>query len=99
MAEDTTPTSAHKIDVVGMDTEPARLIGYITAAVASLITLLVVFGVNISDEQRNAILVFMGTLAPIVIFVIEMIRRQVYSPRTVKRIKAAHKAATTRATQ
>lgn len=94
MAED-----SPKVDIIGTDTEPARLIGYVTAAVTALITLLVTFGVNISDEQRNAILIFMGTLAPIVIFVVEMIRRRVYSPRTVQRIKAAHKAATTRATQ
>lgn len=86
-----------KVSIVGTDTEPARFIGYITALVTAALTVLAAFGLNISDDQRDAILVFMGALLPVIVFIVEMIRRRVYAPATVRRIKSAHKAATTRA--
>jgi hypothetical protein len=58
-----------------MNTEPAAVIGTATAVVAALIALLVSFGVDISDDQQNAILALVGVAAPIVAGV--LIRRKV----------------------
>lgn len=46
--------------LVGMDKEPARLIGAIVAFVTALLGLLVTFGVDITKEQTGAILTVAG---------------------------------------
>ncbi len=58
-----------------MTTEPAVTIGTVTALVSAVLALLVTFGVDISDDQQNAILALVGVLAPIVAGV--LIRRKV----------------------
>lgn len=49
-----------------MQDEPVVTIGAIQAAVASILTLLVVFGVDLSKEQIGAILAVYASTAPIV---------------------------------
>jgi hypothetical protein len=60
-----------------MDSEPTRLIGYISAAAAALITVAVAFGANIDDDQRNALLTATAACAPVVVFAVELIRSKV----------------------
>lgn len=63
-----------------MSTEPTRIIGYVTTAVTALIGLLVAFGVDISDEQKNALLTAIGAFVPVAIVMVELIRNFVVSP-------------------
>lgn len=63
-----------------MSTEPTRVIGYATTLVTALIGVLVAFGVDIDDAQRNAILTAVGAFVPVAIFMVEMIRSRVVSP-------------------
>lgn len=65
-----------------MASEPTRTIGYITTAIGAIITLLIAFGADISDPQRNAILAAVGSVVPIVIIMIELIRKNVVSPKS-----------------
>ena len=48
-----------------MNTEPAVTIGSIVALVAAIITLLVAFGVDVTAEQRDAILSVVAIGGPI----------------------------------
>ena len=64
--------------------EPARLIGLITAAVSSVLALLVALGLPISEELTIAILGLIGGLGPIVAGV--LIRARVYAPDTVENL-------------
>jgi hypothetical protein len=68
-----------------MQTEPARIIG----AVSAFLTLLVAFGVSISDTQNSAILGFLESvlpfLAPVATLVTaEVTRRFVFAPASVQ---------------
>lgn len=48
-----------------MSTEPALTIGSFTALAAAAITLLVAFGVTITEDQQTAILGFVAVAGPI----------------------------------
>lgn len=65
-------------------TEPARLIGGIVAAVAAVVGLLVAFGVPVTDDQKEAILLVVSTVGPLVAGLV--IRERVYAPATVKQL-------------
>jgi len=69
-----------------MNTEPARLIASITGGVAALITLLVAFGVDLTEDQKTAILGIVAVAAPIIAGL--FIRQNVYSPNSVETIAA-----------
>jgi len=58
-----------------MNTEPAVTIASIVALVGAAITLLVVFGVQVTDDQRDAVLAFVAVAGPIVAGL--LIRRKV----------------------
>jgi len=62
-------------DEVKSSGEPALLQATATAVVAAAISLLVSFGLPITDEQQNAILSFVAVIAPLVAGV--LIRRGV----------------------
>lgn len=64
--------------------EPLLSTGTVTAVVSGIIALGVAFGLNLSDDQRGAILTIVGVLAPIVVAVIA--RNKVFSPATVRDI-------------
>ena len=67
-----------------LTTEPSVIIGGITAFVTAAIGLLVAFGLDITDEQKNAILAMTAVLAPVIASVV--IRSKVYAPATVREI-------------
>lgn len=46
--------------------EPVITVATITAAVSAIIALLVAFGLDLSDDQRNAILGVVAVVAPII---------------------------------
>lgn len=69
---------------MNLKTEPAQIIGYITAAATAIIALLVAYGFNIDQQQQAAILGVVAVVAPIVASLI--IRFNVYAPATVERI-------------
>ena len=73
-----------------MRTEPARIVGLITAAVAAVLVLLVEFGIDITEGQQTAIQGFVAVIAPLIAGVI--IREQVYAPATVEKIEEQAKA-------
>jgi hypothetical protein len=67
-------------------TEPAVVISTVTAVLTALIGTGLAFGLNISDDQQNALL---GSVAPLVgvIFLIgPVIRTFVYSPATTEKL-------------
>ena len=67
-----------------MRSEPAVIVGTITAFVTAAIGLLVAFGLDITDQQQNAILSLVAVIAPVIAGVI--IRSKVYAPDTVREI-------------
>jgi hypothetical protein len=69
---------------MNLQTEPAQLIGYITAAVSAAIALLVAFGVDLTDDQTAAILGIVAVAAPIISGIIT--RSKVYAPASVEKI-------------
>ena len=48
-----------------MSTEPAVTIGAVTTLIAAALSLLVAFGVDISEDQRVAIIAFVAAAAPL----------------------------------
>ena len=58
-----------------MKREPAITVGTISAAVAAVLTLLVAFGLDITEEQQTAILGVVAALGPIITGL--LIRRRV----------------------
>lgn len=64
--------------------EPLLSVGSIGAGVTALITLLVAFGLPISDGQQTAILGVVAVLAPLVVSLVG--RSRVWSPATVARL-------------
>lgn len=68
-------------------TEPLLTVGTITALATAILGLLVLFGVDIPDEGKAAILSAVGVLAPVVVAVWG--RRKVYAPATVARLLSA----------
>lgn len=71
-------------DTTAMDQEPSITIGVISTVVASALTMAVSFGAPISQEQQTAILGFVAAVGPLVTAL--LIRRQVYSPQSVRRM-------------
>lgn len=65
-----------------MSTEPATIVGSITAAATAIIALLVAFGMDLTQDQQNAILGVVAVAAPVIAAVI--IRGKVYAPKTVQ---------------
>lgn len=74
-----------------MKTEPSVIIGIITALVAACINVAVAFGLNLTDDQQQAILGFTAVAAPLIAAVI--IRFNVYAPATVEKISDQQYAA------
>lgn len=72
-----------------MQREPAVIISTVTAAFASAIGLAIAFGIDISDEQRDAMLSTLGAMIPLLLLVGPIIRQFVYSPRSVENKVAA----------
>lgn len=64
-----------------MRTEPSVIVGTITAFVTAAIGLLVAFGLDVTDDQKNAVLAMTAVLAPVIAGII--IRGKVFSPETV----------------
>lgn len=69
-----------------MQTEPAAIIGAIGTAVASVLTVLVAFGLDITEEQQTAILGVVASVGPLVVAL--LIRPKVVSPATADRAVA-----------
>ncbi|MDQ3540481.1 MAG: hypothetical protein M3440_07310 [Chloroflexota bacterium] len=67
-----------------MNTEPARLIASITGGVAALIALLVAFGVDLTEDQKTAILGIVAVAAPIIAGL--FIRQNVFSPASAQKL-------------
>ena len=65
-------------------TEPLFTVGSITAAVTAVLALLVAFGLDLSGDQKQAILGVVAVAAPIIVAAVA--RRKVYSPATVARL-------------
>jgi len=76
---------------MNLEREPAQIIGYVTAAVAAVISLLIAYGIDISDDQRQAWMAVTSILAPAIAGVI--IRFNVWSPAHTQEV--ADKAAQT----
>lgn len=68
-------------------TNPALTVGVIGAAVGAVLTLLIAFGVDLTEDQTTAILGVVSTVGPILLAVIT--REQVYAPATVARLLRA----------
>lgn len=65
-------------------TEPVLSAGVITTAVTAALALLVAFGLELTDEQRTAILGAAAVVAPLV--AAWWGRRKAYSPATVAKL-------------
>lgn len=65
-----------------MEDEPVVTIGAIQAAVAAFLTMLVVFGVDLSKEQIGAILALFASTAPIAFAFIARRHVTPYNPPT-----------------
>jgi len=72
-----------------MDKEPALTIGVITAVVQAGIGMAVAFGLDLSEDQKQALILFVSAAFPIIIIMSGLIRQLVYSQSTVKQIRAA----------
>lgn len=70
-----------------LEREPALTIGTVTGAIAAVIALLVAYGVDVSEEQQNAILAFIPPLFAIIVAASAIIRGFVFAPRTVERLE------------
>ncbi|MEU4640816.1 hypothetical protein [Micromonospora sp. NPDC023814] len=78
MTNESTPTPTSEAS------EPLFTVGTITAAATAVITVLIAFGLPISDDQQTAILGVVAVAAPLV--VAALARGRVYSPATVSRL-------------
>ena len=65
-------------------TEPATLVGMITALVSAVIALAVAYGVDIDDSQSTAIMGLIAVLAPIIAAIVT--RSRVYSPASTQKV-------------
>lgn len=61
--------------------------GTISALVASGLALLVAFGIDVDDDQRNAIIGLIPPLFAAIVGASAIIRGVVYSPKTVARLE------------
>lgn len=69
--------------------EPAVIVSTLTAVVTAIIGLLVAFGIDVSEEQKNAIITAIGAIVPMIFLTGVIIRQTVYSPATVEKIADA----------
>ncbi len=67
-----------------MNKEPLASVGAIVAAVSAILVFLKSFGVDITDDQQEAIRNLIAILAPIVLALVA--RQFVYSPASVTKI-------------
>lgn len=70
-----------------MQKEPAVTVATITAFVTAIIGLLVAFGLNISQEQQDAVLGVIGPSFVVILALGPIVRQFVSSPETVKQEK------------
>lgn len=66
--------------------EPAITVSTVTAFVTAVIGLLIAFGMDISEDQRNAILGVIGPAFVVILALGPIVRQFVYAPKTVKQI-------------
>lgn len=72
-----------------MDSEPAAIIGTITAIVSAFLTFAQEFGIDITDGQQDAIRGIVGVLAPLIAALV--IRSFVVAPDTAEaKVEEAH---------
>lgn len=64
--------------------EPALTVGGVSAAVGAVLTLLIAFGVDLTETQTKAILGVVLVAGPLVVAAIT--RAKVYAPATVARL-------------
>lgn len=70
-------------------TEPLWTVGSITAGVTAILALLVAFGLELSTEQKTAILGVVAVAAPLIVTMVG--RGKVYAPATVARLLAGRR--------
>lgn len=73
--------------------EPAVIVSTVTAAITAAIGLLVAFGADITDTQRNALIAAVAPLVAVIFLMGPIIRQLVYAPKTTQAI--ANNAAAT----
>ncbi|MDF2757819.1 MAG: hypothetical protein K0S99_451 [Thermomicrobiales bacterium] len=66
-----------------MKSEPVGIIAAITVFIGAILTALAAFGLDVTEEQRNAIVGVAVAAVPVIGFMAAAIRHYVYSPRTV----------------
>ena len=69
-----------------LSTEPAVLISTISSFLLALFTLLAVFGLDLDEETRTAIVGLVGPLVTLILGFV--IRSKVFAPATVARLEA-----------
>lgn len=70
-----------------MQKEPAVIVAAITGLVTAIIGLLVAFNINVTTEQRDAIVTTIASLATVIVLVGPIIRQFVYSPKSTRQIQ------------
>lgn len=70
-----------------MNKEPLVTVAAITAVVSALLSVLVAFGIDLTQAQSTAILGAVGVIAPLVVAWVA--RGKVASPATVEKIEQA----------
>jgi hypothetical protein len=88
MTQSTAGMSAEQHTVANPDSgEPLLTPAVVVSVVGAVLTLLVAFGLHLSDSQTAAIIGAAAVAAPFVVYAWG--RRRAYSPRTVARLLAA----------
>lgn len=78
-----------------LEREPAITVATVTAFVTAIIGLLVAFGIDISTEQRDAIIGVIGPAFIVILAIGPIVRQFVYAPKTTERLVTdAYKAGT-----
>ena len=65
-------------------TEPLFTVGSVTAAAAAALALIAAFGLDLTEDQKTAVLGIVAVAAPFIVAWIG--RRRVYSPATVAKL-------------
>lgn len=71
-----------------MDKEAAVITTAVTGFIAAVIGLLVAFNINVTDEQKNAIIATVVAFSILIVAVGPVIRAQVFSKNSVQDIAA-----------
>lgn len=69
--------------------EPLVSVSLVTGVAAALVALVVAFGLNLTEEQKTAILGLVAVAAPFIVAAVG--RRKVFSQATVARLLAARR--------